>query len=56
MADEITAEMDDREWWKVMEAFEEYLITSFPNDPAAWADLLDPVYDLQEQEGWKQRQ
>ena len=56
LAEEVAAEMDDREWWKAMEAFEEHLITSFPNDPSAWADLLDPVYDLQEQEGWKTRQ
>jgi hypothetical protein len=56
LADEVAAGMDDREWWKVMEAFEEHLITHFPNDPGAWSDLLDPVYDLQEQEGWKPRQ
>ncbi len=56
LADEVAAEMDDREWWKVMEAFEEHLITSFPSDPLAWSDLLDPVYDLQEQEGWKPQQ
>jgi hypothetical protein len=56
LAEEVAAEMDDREWWKVMEAFEEHLITSFPNDPAAWSDLLESVYDLQEQEGWKTRQ
>ena len=56
LAEDVAAEMDDREWWKVMEAFEEHLITSFPVDPAAWSDLLDPVYDLQEEEGWKPRQ
>jgi hypothetical protein len=56
LAREVAAEMDDREWWKVMEAFEEHLITHFPEDPAAWADILDPVYDLQEAEGWKPRQ
>jgi hypothetical protein len=56
LASEVAAEMDDREWWKTMEAFEEHLITHFPEDPAAWADILDPVYDLQEAEGWKPRQ
>jgi hypothetical protein len=56
LADEIIGEMDDREWWKTTEAFEEHLITHFPTDPGAWSDLLDPVYDLQEQEGWKARQ
>ena len=56
LAQEILPEMDDREWWKTTEAFEEHLITHFPDDPGAWADLLDPVYDLQEQEGWKPRQ
>jgi hypothetical protein len=56
LAEEVASEMDDREWWKQMEAFEEHLITNFPNDPAGWSDLLDPVYDLQEQDGWKPRQ
>lgn len=56
LAEEVAADMDDREWWKAMTAFEEHLITHFPNDPYAWSDLLDPVYDLQEQEGWKPRQ
>lgn len=56
LAEEVAAEMDDREWWKTMAAFEEHLITHFPNDPAAWSDLLDPVYDLQEQQGWKPQQ
>lgn|GEM_PF-2019164 len=56
LADEVYAEMDDREWWKTIMAFEEHLITHFPEDPNSWADLLDPVYDLQEAEGWKPRQ
>ncbi|MEX1159095.1 MAG: hypothetical protein WEC79_09225 [Thermomicrobiales bacterium] len=56
LAEEIMGEMDDRDWWKTTEAFEEHLITSFPTDPGAWAELLDPIFDLQEQEGWKPRQ
>jgi hypothetical protein len=56
LAEEIAGEMDDREWWKTTAAFEEYLMEQFPDDPQAWADLLDSVYDLQEHEGWTQRQ
>lgn len=56
LAEEVAGEMDDREWWKTIAAFEEHLITHFPSDPESWADVLDPVYDLQEQEGWKPRQ
>jgi hypothetical protein len=56
LADEIMAEMDDREWWATIAAFEERLITQFPNEVDAWSDLLDPVYDLQEREGWRERQ
>jgi len=56
LAEDVYAEMDDREWWKTISAFEEHLITHFPEDPTAWAELLDPVYDLQEAEGWTQRQ
>ena len=53
LAEEIQGEMEDREWWKTTEAFEEHLITHFPENPAAWSELLDPVFDLQEREGWK---
>lgn len=56
LAEEIEAEMDDREWWKTTAAFEDLLIEQFPENPSEWADLLDPVYDLQEQDGWIQRQ
>jgi hypothetical protein len=56
LAEEVAAEMDDREWWKTIAAFEEHLITHFPDDPEAWSELLDPVYDLQEQDGWTPKQ
>ena len=56
LAEEIAAEMDDREWWKSIEAFEERLIQHFPQAPTEWSDLLDPVYDQQEREGWIPRQ
>jgi hypothetical protein len=56
LAEEIASEMDDREWWKTTAAFEEHLIQHFPENPEQWADLLDPVYDLLEREGWTPRQ
>lgn len=56
LAEEVASEMDDREWWKTIAAFEEHLITHFPDEPEAWADLLDAVYDQQEQDGWIPRQ
>lgn len=55
LADEIIAEMDDRDWWKIISTFEEELMAEFRNDPARYADLLDPIYDLQEAEGWRDR-
>jgi hypothetical protein len=56
LAEEVASEMDDREWWKTTAAFEEHMITHFPDDPLAWSDLLDPVYDMQEQAGWTPQQ
>lgn len=56
LAQEIIANMEDDDWWKVTAAFEEHLITSFAGEPERWAEYLDPVYDLQEAEGWRDRQ
>lgn len=56
LASEIESEMTDGDWWKTTEAFEEHLITTFAAEPGEWADLLDPVYDQQEQDGWIRRQ
>jgi len=56
LAHEIIADMGDDDWWKITAAFEEHLIAGFADDHAQWADLLDPVYDLQEAEGWRDRQ
>lgn len=56
LAHEIMANMDDDDWWKITAAFEEHLIATFGDDPMLWAEFLDPVYDLQEAEGWRDRQ
>ena len=56
LAGELESGMDDKDWWALTEAFEQHLIQTFQEDPAAWADLVDPVYDMQESEGWRQRQ
>ncbi|MEI2617049.1 MAG: hypothetical protein V9F06_05285 [Thermomicrobiales bacterium] len=56
LAHGIIGEMSDDDWWKITAAFEEHLIASFGSDPEQWAEYLDPVYDLQESEGWSDRQ
>lgn len=56
LAHELIEDMDDKDWWAVTAAFEEHLITSFAENPEQWATFLDPVYDLQESEGWRDRQ
>jgi hypothetical protein len=55
LAAELEAEMDDKDWWKLTETFEEHLIAHFADNPAEWADLIDPVYDEQERDGWIRR-
>jgi molybdopterin-guanine dinucleotide biosynthesis protein A len=55
LADEVIGEMDDNDWWQVMVGFEEHLQTHFAESPHAWADLLDPIYDLSERDGWHDR-
>lgn len=56
LAQELIVEMADDDWWKLTAAFEEHLIAGFAEEPARWATYLDPVYDLQEAEGWRDRQ
>ncbi|MDQ4044049.1 MAG: hypothetical protein M3173_01170 [Chloroflexota bacterium] len=56
LAQEVMAEMDDADWWKATAAFEDDLITGFSDDMERWTEYLDPVYDLQEAEGWRKRQ
>lgn len=55
LAAEIMAEMDDRDWWAITAAFEDHLAETFAGDVDRWRDLLDPVYDWQESEGWRDR-
>jgi hypothetical protein len=56
LADELIGELADDDWWKTIAAFEEHLMRTFHENPSAWAELLDPVYDTQERDGWIQRQ
>jgi hypothetical protein len=54
LAREIIGEMDDQDWWKLTETFETRLWTTFAAEWSRYATLLDPVYDLQEREGWRE--
>jgi hypothetical protein len=56
LADEMLSEMSDDDWWKTIAAFEEHLMGTFYLNAEEWAEFLDPVYDMQEQDGWTQRQ
>lgn len=51
-AQRVLDSMDDGDWWRVMRAFEERLIGDFREVAQEHADLLDPVYDEQETQGW----
>ena len=56
LAQQVLDGMDDNDWWKCMQAFEEHLIAHFHESPEQWSHHLDPVYDEQEQAGWVKRQ
>ncbi len=45
--------LDDQTWWEVMEALEMVVQRRFGEEPAAWADYVDEVYDRQERDGWR---
>ncbi len=55
-AQQVLDEMDDQDWWRVTSAFERVFARDFINVAERWADQLDPIYDDQEQHGWRQRQ
>lgn len=55
-AQQVIDVMDDKEWWAFMSAIEAHLITNFSGCMTQWSELLDPVYDDQEQAGWTERQ
>lgn len=56
LAQQVIDGMDDKEWWEIMAAFERHFNDHFADDPARWAEFLDPVYDDQENAGWVRRQ
>lgn len=55
-SEEVLAEMDDKDWWMVIGAFEKRVIARFAENPQDFADILDPVYDDQEEHGWRELQ
>lgn len=56
LAQEILDDADDDDWWRIVEAFEEYTILHFGDEPERWSSLVDPVYDDQEANGWRNLQ
>lgn len=56
IAQQILGEMDDDDWWKVMQSFEAHFQQYFQSCSTRWSELLDPVYDEQEAAGWIARQ
>lgn len=55
-SDEVLAEMDDRDWWMVIGAFEKRLIQRFAGIADDFGDILDPIYDDHEEHGWREMQ
>jgi hypothetical protein len=55
-AQQVLNEMDDQDWWRVMAAFERVLARDFIEVAERWADRLDPIYDDQEEHGWRHLQ
>lgn len=55
-SNEVLAEMDDRDWWMVIGAFEKRVISRFPEIANQYSDILDPIYDDQEEHGWRKLQ
>ncbi|HLT18532.1 MAG TPA: hypothetical protein VKZ96_03665 [Thermomicrobiales bacterium] len=55
-AQRVIDEMDDRDWWMVMSAFERCFARDFIANVDRWTDKLDPIYDDQEANGWRNLQ
>lgn len=55
-SNEVLAEMDDKDWWMVIGAFEKRVIHRFPDIAGEFSDILDPIYDDQEEHGWRKLQ
>ena len=56
IAQQMLGEMEDDDWWKVTQGFEEHFQRHFQSCVERWTDVLDPVYDDQESAGWTVRQ
>jgi hypothetical protein len=56
IAQKMIGEMEDNEWWQVMQSFEAHFQEHFQSCSTRWSALLDPVYDEQESAGWVERQ
>ena len=55
VAAEMMAGMNDDDWWPATEAFERHLCDDFRTLAEEWTDVLNPVYDWQDREGWADR-
>lgn len=55
-AQRVIDEMDDRDWWMVMSAFERVFARDFIHVAERWSAKLDSIYDDQEEHGWRNLQ
>lgn len=40
-AEQVLGEMEDGDWWRVMEAFEDHAIRHFSDDPERWSFIIE---------------
>ncbi len=52
-AQEVLDELEDRDWWLATAAFERAFTRDFAATAGRWSEFLDPVYDDQEANGWR---
>lgn len=52
-AQRVIDELEDRDWWLVMGAFERAFARDFAANAERWAAVLDSIYDDQESNGWR---
>ena len=55
-AQAVLDDLDDDDWWRVTEAFERSMIRAFREHAEEWSELLDPIFDDQEAQGWRNLQ
>ena len=55
-AQSVIDELEDADWWRVMSAFETHFQREFADNILEWVDDLRPIYDDQEEHGWRDLQ